>query len=52
MAIGSAATDVPPTTAPAPLHGRFTLIDALRGLAALWVAIHHFDRYGPLFPAY
>lgn len=50
MAIGSAATDVPPTTAPAPLHGRFTLIDALRGLAALWVAIHHFDRYGPLFP--
>ena len=28
--------------------GRFVFIDALRGLAAIMVALHHIDRYGPL----
>jgi peptidoglycan/LPS O-acetylase OafA/YrhL len=32
-------------------HERFAFIDALRGLAALAVACHHIDRFGPLCDA-
>ena len=43
-----------PLAKPAPLaeklagEKRFAFIDALRGLAALAVALHHIFRYGPL----
>lgn len=33
----------------APRGARFTLVDALRGLAALWVAGFHFFRAGPMY---
>ncbi|MBS0263655.1 MAG: acyltransferase [Planctomycetes bacterium] len=38
-------TELPPSTG---FEGRATLIDALRGLAALLVACHHIERYAPL----
>lgn len=38
----------PITASPSAMTGRFAFVDALRGIAALLVAVHHIERYGPL----
>ena len=38
----------PPPAGAGPRSERFLFVDALRGIAALAVAWHHIDRYGPL----
>ncbi|MGE0606951.1 MAG: acyltransferase family protein [Pirellulales bacterium] len=44
----SLADDALPRARPAIQEGRLVFIDALRGLAALAVAVYHIERYGPL----
>ena len=47
--IPAARSTAVPRSTPRPLQPqRFAFIDALRGLAALAVALHHINRYGPL----